>query len=373
MNPGTAVIVWQWNCRGLEGKSTVPQQYIENSEQEPDILLLQETLSKTRPLHGYRTIWSTKEDSRDLCVMTKKTHTELEIELKNVATDHAFVEVVIGKKAKKKESIHVLNIYSNPSKRKQLFRSLFRKASAEAKGAKLLFLLALGSGVNVPGGAPVSDKASSAALDLRACADSSTTEPATAFYAQSINAPISALPRCLRDDAQCPVSLLSSTPRLVLIIGNVLSATMPTFSDDYIRTGPTCCLFSGNGRDAEMQPLQDPFCFVLQVGTAPSYHGSRSNNLCLLLFLCPPVLCMIICDCMDTMRLLVICGDVEPNPGPNKQISCNLLSEEPATVVKAINEHTDSRHDELKHMLDDLKSSQVKLEKTCSRHHHETN
>lgn len=50
-------------------------------------------------------------------------------------------------------------------------------------------------------------------------------------------------------------------------------------------------------------------------------------------------------------------------PGPNNQMSGNLLSHELAAVVKAINEHADSRHDELKCMLDDLKSSHVKLEK----------
>lgn len=68
--------------------------------------------------------------------MARKLHTMLELHITNVTIDHVFVEVVVGKK--RKESIYILNVYSNPSKCKQRFRAIVHKASAQAGGSKLL-------------------------------------------------------------------------------------------------------------------------------------------------------------------------------------------------------------------------------------------
>lgn len=70
-----------------------------------------------------------------------------------------------------------------------------------------------------------------------------------------------------------------------------------------------------------------------------------------------------ICECVHVVKLLLLSGDVESNPGPNNSSS---LPDELAEVVKAINAHVDARHKELKTVLDELKSSQAILEQTVS-------
>ncbi|KAH9377096.1 hypothetical protein HPB48_019205 [Haemaphysalis longicornis] len=57
-----------------------------------------------------------------------------------------------------------------------------------------------------------------------------------------------------------------------------------------------------------------------------------------------------------------MCGDVELNPGPNSDSSD--LPVDLSAAVKADTQHVDVRHDELKRILDDVKSSQETLERT---------
>ncbi|XP_077558141.1 uncharacterized protein LOC144173705 [Haemaphysalis longicornis] len=115
-----------------------------------------------------------------------------------------------------------------------------------------------------------------------------------------------------------------------------------------------------------MRPLLTPFCFIVQVGTPPSLNCKRSNNAFLLLLPSPSVLLSVTADCVRVAKLLLMCGDVEENPGPTDGTDVTTLSDELRTVIKSITSHVDSRHDELKKVLYEVKSSQTKLEKTVS-------
>ncbi|KAH9384495.1 hypothetical protein HPB48_026503 [Haemaphysalis longicornis] len=67
-------------------------------------------------------------------------------------------------------------------------------------------------------------------------------------------------------------------------------------------------------------------------------------------------------NCVNVVKLLLLCGDVELHPGPNSDSSD--VPVDLSAAVKAITQHVDARDDELKRILDDVKSSQETLEKT---------
>lgn len=68
--------------------------------------------------------------------MVRKGLTFMEHEIAACNIEHAFVEIIPGKK--RKGSVYLLNIYSNPSQRKQKFKTLLRKACAVAGSHTLL-------------------------------------------------------------------------------------------------------------------------------------------------------------------------------------------------------------------------------------------
>lgn len=60
-----------------------------------------------------------------MCTLIKKGHTYVEHELlRNSAVEHRAIEIVVGRK---KESIFVINVYSNPKQFQQKFRTLLHK------------------------------------------------------------------------------------------------------------------------------------------------------------------------------------------------------------------------------------------------------
>lgn len=97
-----SLVVWQWNCRGLQRKRAVIQQHIERSNRKPDVLLLQETLTATPSLPGYR-VHAGPPEGRGLCTLVKKGLTFVEHVLKNVKIEHTFTELVPTKR--RKESV----------------------------------------------------------------------------------------------------------------------------------------------------------------------------------------------------------------------------------------------------------------------------
>lgn len=124
-----SITVWQWNCRGFQGKRAVLQQHIEHARRKPDVLLLQETLTNTPSLPGYRAHVS-PADGRGLCALVRKGLTFIEHELKSVKTEHTLTELIPTRH--RKGSIFLLNVYSNPSQRLQRFKTILHKASTTA-------------------------------------------------------------------------------------------------------------------------------------------------------------------------------------------------------------------------------------------------
>lgn len=129
-----SITVWQWNCRGLQPKRAVLQQHIEHAKKKPDVILLQETLTATPTLPGYR-VQVGPAGGRGLCTLVRKGLTFLEHEIKN-KIEHVYTEVIPTKNNKK--SLFILNLYSSPSQKHQRFKSLLHKAGNIAKDSKLL-------------------------------------------------------------------------------------------------------------------------------------------------------------------------------------------------------------------------------------------
>lgn len=91
--------------------------------------------------------------------------------------------------------------------------------------------------------------------------------------------------------------------------------------------------------------LDNSFLFLVQVGKAPSLYSKRSNNICLLVLLCPNVVYENVWDCVFVIKLLLLGGDVELNPGPPDQEKIRLHNKI-FTAILVILAKQDSRHAE---------------------------
>lgn len=130
----TSIAVRQWYCRRLQGKREVLQ-HIEHAGHKLDIILLQETLTATPSLPGYR-VQTGQPGGQGLCTFVRKGITMVWHKITRVEMEHSFSEIVIGRDTK--QSVFVLNIYSNPSQTQQRFKTILQKASMAAGNAKLL-------------------------------------------------------------------------------------------------------------------------------------------------------------------------------------------------------------------------------------------
>ncbi|XP_042149999.1 uncharacterized protein LOC120838719 [Ixodes scapularis] len=84
---------------------------------------------------------------------------------------------------------------------------------------------------------------------------------------------------------------------------------------------------SGHGNSLRMQS-SNPFCFIVQVGSSPSLHTRRTNNVVLLLFPCPSVICVTVIECYDVVKsLLALSGDIELNPGPMSDVQAKQFAD----------------------------------------------
>ncbi|KAM7309196.1 hypothetical protein ISCGN_012827 [Ixodes scapularis] len=131
----SGITIWQWNCRGFAGKKAVLQQHIRHAARKPDVILLQETLTDAPTLMGYREHVCTIEGG-GLCTLVRKGLTFVDHELGVVQVEHSFVELIPTKR--RKQTIFVLNLYSNPSNRRQRFRALLQKALKTAGSQTLI-------------------------------------------------------------------------------------------------------------------------------------------------------------------------------------------------------------------------------------------
>ncbi|KAH8026111.1 hypothetical protein HPB51_016121 [Rhipicephalus microplus] len=122
----SAVVELSW----LREEKSVIQQPITRTARKPGGILLQETLTDTPTLPGYR-VHKGPPDGRDLCPLIGKKLTFVEHELHNtIKVERTLTEVIPG--TKRKGSLLLLNVYSNLSKRKQKFKTLFERASTAA-------------------------------------------------------------------------------------------------------------------------------------------------------------------------------------------------------------------------------------------------
>lgn len=110
-----------------------------------------------------------------------------------------------------------------------------------------------------------------------------------------------------------------------------------------------------------MRIYSNPFAFVVQVGSAPSLYSKRSNNVCLLLLPCPCVMIAVTSECVHVVKLLIMSGDIESNPGPPKDVPDKHYNEL-LSLIKSLHNKIDVKHDELMESINEVKEAQSSLE-----------
>ncbi|KAH8028362.1 hypothetical protein HPB51_016185 [Rhipicephalus microplus] len=106
-----------------------------------------------------------------------------------------------------------------------------------------------------------------------------------------------------------------------------------------------------NGAAATMVSSNHFLLFVL-VGPSQDYSAKRSSNYCLLLLPCPNVLLDIVAECFVVIKELLLCGDIEQNPGPNSEV---------LAAISKLTAHLDERHDKLQKTINEVKENQFYL------------
>lgn len=68
------------------------------------------------------------------------------------------------------------------------------------------------------------------------------------------------------------------------------------------------------------------------------------------------MLCDIFCDCVHVSKLLLVCGDVEVNPGPSDDENCAVLA-----AIATLSAKAESRHEDVMRSFSELKATQEAL------------
>ncbi|XP_070389507.1 uncharacterized protein [Dermacentor albipictus] len=123
----------------------------------------------------------------------------------------------------------------------------------------------------------------------------------------------------------------------------------------YLKDWHGLVAFSGHGGAAKMRSPLNVSLFYVQVSGSPSLHCKRSNNVFLLLLPCPSVLYTIFCGYAHVSQLLLLCGDVEMNPGPDDVTSPVLAA------TAALSDLAESRHEDVMRSFSELKATQEAL------------
>ncbi|XP_077502477.1 uncharacterized protein LOC144113316 [Amblyomma americanum] len=121
---------------------------------------------------------------------------------------------------------------------------------------------------------------------------------------------------CLVDDPTAPVIIATPMPTAVT------SDHMTRFPA--IKGETALSLISGHGSSLSGNMLRNPFCFVLQVSRYLPTKCYRSDNRFLVLLPSPLPLMNVFDYVISIPRDLLVCGDVEANPGPTEK---EMLSE----------------------------------------------
>ncbi|XP_070383671.1 uncharacterized protein [Dermacentor albipictus] len=89
---------------------------------------------------------------------------------------------------------------------------------------------------------------------------------------------------------------------------------------------PSNAPFSGPGSKLAMARANVPRFFLVQVTNSYCLYAKPSSHRALLVLPGPRRFCSIVCDCAHMLfKLLMLAGDIESNPGPDKEI--NVLKE----------------------------------------------
>lgn len=70
----------------------------------------------------------------------------------------------------------------------------------------------------------------------------------------------------------------------------------------------------------------------------------------------------IVCECVYVLKLLLLGGDIEQNPGPPKKDS-SQSNDDVVTLLKSLNEKIDKNHSEILSQLNEVRQTQTKLER----------
>ncbi|XP_049271794.1 uncharacterized protein LOC125758515 [Rhipicephalus sanguineus] len=166
----------------------------------------------------------------------------------------------------------------------------------------------------------------------------------------------------LSDQPYCPVPEFQvNTPVPVSSWITTASSTQTSCIQPPLNQGPPPDFTSGHGRAATRQTHPMFFCIFLQVSPCQSLHCKRSSNVNLLLLPCPSVLMSCICECVHVMKLLLLGGDVELNPGPPKEDPCHT-NKELMAFLKNLSTKMDKNHAEVLCQITEVKQMQLNLE-----------
>lgn len=119
--------IWQWNCRGFFKKKAPLQQYIRSNNEQPHVILVQESLTTKVKLSGHQSAMS-QVRGRGTCTLVSKKLTYIlhDLGLTTCKAEDVMIEFIPGRL--NSQSVFVLNVYSSPNDLRQRFKALLRKA-----------------------------------------------------------------------------------------------------------------------------------------------------------------------------------------------------------------------------------------------------
>uniref|UniRef100_A0A131YJM0 Tick transposon n=1 Tax=Rhipicephalus appendiculatus TaxID=34631 RepID=A0A131YJM0_RHIAP len=114
--------IWQWNCGGILSKRGTLQQFVRSHSEKPQVILLQETLSDSVTLPGYKA-HVFKGEGRGIATLVSSEFTFVthDLGVRPRKMEISLVEVISS--ASNLSSILILNIYSSPSDHRQRFKT----------------------------------------------------------------------------------------------------------------------------------------------------------------------------------------------------------------------------------------------------------
>uniref|UniRef100_A0A147BTT5 Putative tick transposon n=1 Tax=Ixodes ricinus TaxID=34613 RepID=A0A147BTT5_IXORI len=135
-----------------------------------------------------------------------------------------------------------------------------------------------------------------------------------------------------------------------------------------IKDHPRSSLPCGHGGIAKMT-VANHFVFIAQVGKRYPFCY-RSNNLCLFLLPCPRTCFALLCGMRARFAdLLMLCGDIETNPGPDTAAVMEMLTNISVDIkeIKLSQAVTTSRLEKIESRLEGLEGLRSVVNKNCDK------